>query len=413
MVDLTEIAPARAGFSASRLERITDHIERQYIAPGRIAGAQVAVARHGHAAYFHSFGRMDVERDRALTDDTVFRIYSMTKPIVSIALMMLHERGLFQLSDPVARYFPSWANHRVYVSGQGADMVTKACDRPMIVKDLLTHMSGLTYGGALPFVPSDDPVDAVYKGLKIRSQGSSDTTADFIGKLAQVPLRFQPGTRWEYSLATDVCGALVETISGRPLDEFLRTEIFEPLGMVDTGFFVRPDQKDRFAANYQRVDKKLKLLDDPATSLYLTKPNFCSGGGGLVGTTSDYMKFCHMLCNGGMGPHERIIGSRTLSMMRINHLPNNADLTQIGSGGFSETAYAGIGFGLGFATTMDRAASNRVAAGTFYWGGAASTLFWIDPEEDLTVTFMTQLMPSTTFNFRGQLENIIYGALND
>jgi CubicO group peptidase (beta-lactamase class C family) len=413
-LNLDAVDPVQAGFSSERLERLTTHLENEYIAKGRIAGAQLGVTRYGQTAYFRSFGQMDLERAKPVKSDTIFRIYSMTKPIVSIALMMLYERGLFQLGDPVARFFPAWANQRVWVSGTGADMITEAPIRPVSFQDMLTHMGGLTYGGMLPNNPSSHPVDAAYKALKVRSAGTADTLVDFMAKLAQVPLRYQPGTQWMYSLASDVCGALVEALSGQTLDEFLAKEIFEPLGMVDTGFFVPAEKLDRFAANYQRgEDKKLKLLDDPATSAYLRKPALLSGGGGLVSTAADYLKFCEMLRRGGMGPTMRLIGSRTLAMMHRNHLPGGKDLTSIAIDSFSETGNDGIGFGLGFAMVEDQVAAKSPSVQDYYWGGAASTIFWIDPIEDMSVVFMTQFMPSGTFNFRGQLKNIIYGAMED
>jgi len=235
-----------------------------------------------------------------------------------------------------------------------------------------------------------------------------------MAKLGQVPLVFQPGTQWMYSLATDVCGALVERISGKPFDQYLQDEIFGPLGMVDTAFQVAPDKAHRFAANYQRQpDKSLSVIDDPTTSAYLEKPKFLSGGGGLTGTTSDYMRFCEMLRRGGELDGVRILGPRTLDLMTRNHLPDGKDLTELALGSFSETSNRGVGFGLGFASTMDVVSTGTLGEGDFYWGGAASTIFWVDPHEELSVVFMTQLMPSGTFNFRGQLKNIIYSAMVD
>jgi CubicO group peptidase (beta-lactamase class C family) len=402
------------GLDATRLERITDHIERNYIGPAKIPGCQVAVARHGHIAYLKSFGMMDIERNKPTRDDTIYRIYSMTKPITSVALMTLYEQGYFQLNDPVSRFVPSWKTHRVWVSGEGADMVTEAPARPITFRDVLSHMAGLTYGGGLPGVGIQHPIDNLYKALKIRSAGTQDTMIEFMDKLAQVPLRYQPGQAWMYSLATDVCGALVEIISGKPFAQYLQDVIFGPLGMVDTAFHVAPDKQDRFAANYQRgPDKTLKLLDDPAASTYLKDPAFKSGGGGLTGTTADYMLFCEMLRRGGELDGHRILGPRTLEIMHMNHLPGGQDLTQVAIGGFSETANEGVGFGLGFASTMDQVATGGLGAGDYYWGGAASTIFLVDPKEDLTMVFMTQLMPSGTFNFRGQLKNLIYSAIID
>ena len=402
------------GLDADRLERIGEHLQKQYIDKGRIAGCQIAVTRHGHPAYNAVFGSMDLERSKPLTEDTIFRIYSMTKPITSVALMTLFERGMFQLEDPVQRFFPEWKNQRVWVSGEGDDMVTAPLDRPVSIRDVLTHMSGLTYGGGLPGVGIQHPVDKVYRGLKVRSLGSTDSLSEFMTKLSQVPLLFQPGTKWMYSLATDVCGALVERISGVPFDKYLQDVIFDPLGMVDTAFHVAPEKAHRFASNYQRnADKTLGLLDDAGTSAYLKPAGFLSGGGGLTGTCADYMRFAEMLRRGGELDGVRIIGPRTLDLMTRNHLPDDQDLTQIALGSFSETANSGVGFGLGFASTMDVVSTGTLGEGDFYWGGAASTIFWVDPHEELSVVFMTQLMPSGTFNFRGQLKNIIYSAMVD
>jgi CubicO group peptidase (beta-lactamase class C family) len=402
------------GLDSARLERIGEHLDRHYIAPGKIAGCQIAVTRHGHAAYNAVFGHRDLARSAPLTEDTIFRIYSMTKPITSVALMMLFERGLFQLEDPVERFFPDWKQQRVWISGEGEDMVTAPLDRPVSIRDVLSHTSGLTYGGGLPGVGVQHPADKVYRALKIRSMGSADSLPEFMAKLGQVPLVFQPGTQWMYSLATDVCGALVERISGKPFDQYLQDEIFGPLGMVDTAFQVAPDKAHRFAANYQRQpDKSLSVIDDPTTSAYLEKPKFLSGGGGLTGTTSDYMRFCEMLRRGGELDGVRILGPRTLDLMTRNHLPDGKDLTELALGSFSETSNRGVGFGLGFASTMDVVSTGTLGEGDFYWGGAASTIFWVDPHEELSVVFMTQLMPSGTFNFRGQLKNIIYSAMVD
>ncbi|MFN3857736.1 MAG: serine hydrolase domain-containing protein [Caulobacter sp.] len=402
------------GLDADRLDRIGEHLERNYIKPGKIAGCQVGVMRHGQLAYSGVFGSMDLERSKPMAEDTIFRIYSMTKPITSVALMTLFERGLFQLDDPVHRFFPEWKAQRVWVSGEGDDMQTQPLDRPVSIRDVLTHMSGLTYGGGLPGVGIQHPVDKVYRALKVRSLGAADTLPEFMAKLAQVPLLYQPGTKWMYSLATDVCGALVERISGVPFDRYLQDVIFDPLGMIDTSFQVAPEKAHRFAANYQRKpDKTLALIDDPAASAYLEPARFLSGGGGLTGTCADYLRFCEMLRRGGELDGARILGPRTIDLMTRNHLPDDQDLTDIALGTFSETTNKGVGFGLGFASTMDVVTTGGLGEGDYYWGGAASTIFWVDPIEDLSVVFMTQLMPSGTFNFRGQLKNIIYSAIVD
>ena len=293
-------------------------------------------------------------------------------------------------------------------------MVTEKPNRPVTFRDVLCHTAGLTYGGGLPGVGVQHPIDHIYRGLKIRSAGSQDSMMEFMDKLGQVPLRYHPGEQWMYSLATDVCGALVEIISGKPFAQYLQDEIFGPLGMVDTSFFVAPEKVGRFAANYQRgPNKTLKLIDDPATSTFISNPGFKSGGGGLTGTTADYMRFCEMLRRGGELDGVRILGPRTLEMMHMNHLKDGKDLTQLALGTFSETANEGVGFGLGFASTIGLVETGSLGVGDYYWGGAASTIFLVDPKEDLTMVFMTQLMPSGTFNFRGQLKSLIYSAITD
>ncbi|MGH7779016.1 MAG: serine hydrolase domain-containing protein [Candidatus Binataceae bacterium] len=402
-----ELSPKRAGFAPDRLGRITDHLNRNYIASGKIAGCQTLVARHGHVAYFKSMGMADRERKRPMADDTIFRLYSMSKPITSVALMSLYEQGYFQLNDPVSRFIPEWRDHKVWVSGEGVAMQTATPERPMTMRHVLSHQGGLTYGA------TNHPVDRAYREAGVR-RGDGETLKDFVHKLAKVPLRYAPGERWEYSFSTDVCGYLVEAISGKRFDQFLQENIFDPLGMGDTAFTVAAKNVGRFAANYQReADKSLKLIDGPERSPYLKQASFFSGGGGLTGTTADYLRFCEMLRRGGELDGARILGSRTIELMHLNHLAGGKDLTQMAIGNFSETANEGVGFGLGFAMTLGQVAIGALGEGDYYWGGAASTIFWVDPKEDLVVIFMTQLMPSGTFNFRGQLRNIIYSSIVD
>ncbi len=401
-----DIDPKAAGFAPERLERISEHLTQNYTETGKIAGCQVQVSRHGHVAYARSFGMMDRERRKPMTDDAIFRIYSMTKPITSIALMTLYERGLFQLNDPVSRVIPEWSAQRVYVTGNGEAMETREPLRPMTFRHLLSHTAGLTYGA------TNHPVDRLYRSGDVRREG--ETLRGFVEKLSNVPLRYDPGERWMYSYSTDICGYLVEALSGQPFDEYLHEHIFNPLGMVDTSFFVAPEKLPRLTANYRRrADKTLEVVDDPADSAYARKPMFLSGGGGLTGTMADYYRFCEMLRRGGELDGARIVGPRTIELMRQNHLSGGRSLTEMAIGAFSETAYEGVGFGLGFATTLDEVAAGTLGAGDFYWGGAASTIFWVAPKEDLDVIFMTQLMPSATFNFRGQLKSIVYSAIVD
>jgi CubicO group peptidase (beta-lactamase class C family) len=400
-----ELAPKRAGFAPERINRITEHLDKHYIEPGKIAGCQTLVARHGHVAYFKSLGLMDRERRKPMADDTILRLYSMTKPIASVALMTLYEQGHFQLNDPVSRFIPAWRDHKVWVSGEGSSMETMAPARPMTMRHVLSHAGGLTYGA------TNHPVDRVYREVGV-GRGTGETLSAFADKLAKVPLRYQPGESWMYSLSTDVCGYLVEAISGKRFDQYLQATIFDPLDMKDTSFMVAARKADRFAANYERnADKTLKLIDDPERSNYLKQPTFFSGGGGLTGTTADYLRFCEMLRRGGELDGARILGPRTIELMHRNHLAGGKDLSQMAIGAFSETAYEGVGFGLGFAMTLGQVEAGGLGGGEYYWGGAASTIFWVDPKEDLVVVFMTQLMPSATFNFRGQLRNIIYSAI--
>lgn len=403
-----KIDPKAAGFCSKKLEKLTDHLQDRYLTPQKIAGCSVRVVRNGVTAYAASLGMMDLERQRAMRADTIFRIYSMSKPITSVALMMLFEEGRFQLTDPVYKFISSWRQHQVWVEGQGKSMVTRPPAGPMTIQHLLCHTSGLTYGGFLPGL--ELPVDNAYATAGI-SRAGTDTLAQFVEKLAQVPLLYEPGSRWSYSLSTDVCGHLIEVISGQPLEDFLRERLFEPLNMPDTRFSVPDDKLERFAACYERAtDKSLQLQDDPATSRFRQPPLAPSGAGGLVGTINDYANFCEMLVNRGEFHGQQLIGRPILELMTRNHL-GGSSLAQMAVGGFSETSNEGVGFGLGFASTIDAAASGTVGEGDFYWGGLASTLFWVDPTEDLFAIFMTQLIPSSTFNFRGQIKNLIYGAI--
>ena len=389
-------APA-AGLDPSRLARVRDHLESRYIETGKLAGCQVLVWRRGHTAYFESLGAMELGGTQPVRDDAIWRIYSMTKPITSVALMTLYERGLFQLKDPVERFIPSWQGLKVYGQSQPA--------QPMSVRDLLMHTSGLT-----STMSADNPVGRLYveAGLARRDYD----LAEFARRLAELPLLFEPGSRWHYSAATDVCGYLVEVLSGRPFEEYLRTELFEPLGMADTAFQVPAPARDRVPAIYRRTEDKT-LTPVPGRDL-TEAPVFKSGAGGLLSTTSDYLRFGRMLLNGGELDGARILGRKTVELMRQNHLPGGADLGSLALGAFGETQFPGVGFGLGFAVSLGGAPTGVIGStGEFYWGGAASTIFWIDPVEDLIAIFMTQLMPSGTYNFRGQLHSLIYPAIVD
>jgi len=404
------VNPETLGLSSARLARIGTHLQR-YVDAGKIAGALALVARRGQVAYLEPFGHLEIERRRPVTPDSIWRIYSMTKPITSVGLMMLYEEGRFQLDDPVHRFIPAWQNLRLYVGGNYPVFKTAPVERPMTIRDLLSHTSGLTYG----FMERTN-VDAAYRKLGVADQTRSGYTLhDMVDTLTELPLEFSPGTRWNYSVATDVVGHLIELISGKQLDVYLRDRILGPLGMRDTSFVLEDAQVSRFAANYERQgDGSLKMIDDPEQSNYRRR-SFFSGGGGLLSTAPDYFRFTSMMQNMGELDGVRILGRKTVELMTMNHLPGGQDLTELAQGGmFTETAYAGVGFGLGFSVMQSPARAQILGSpGEFAWGGAASTAFWIDPMEDLTVIFMTQLMPSSSYPLRRELRVLTYAALED
>jgi CubicO group peptidase (beta-lactamase class C family) len=412
-----KINPAGAGLDEARLERITEHLQTRYVDPGRIAGCQVAVARHGQVGYLRSFGLRDLERSARVEEDTIWRIYSMTKPITGVALMSLYERAMFQLNDPVTRFIPEWRDLKVRERAEDGTERLVDPHSPMTMRDVLMHMSGLGFAGGRTlqqlFSADAKPGEALTPGSR---RGARATLQSMIERYAAYPLEFHPGTHWFYSVSTDVCARLVEIISGQRFDDYLRQTIFEPLGMVDTGFFVPDDKVARFAACYRRDrTKKLALTDDPQRSGYRQEPTFLSGGGGLVSTTADYLRFCQMMLSGGELDGVRILGRKTVELMSSNHLPGGGDLQSVAlPGGYGEVGFAGMGFGLTVAVAKAPTATQVIGSpGEYMWGGAASTIFWVDPAEDLTVVFMTQLLPSGTFNFRGQLKTLIYPAIID
>lgn len=397
-----------AGLDQHRLDAIERLIERDYLQPGKLPGSVTLVARRGEIAWVKAQGLMDVERGKPMQRDTLFRIYSMTKPITSLAMMQLYEQGRFLLDDPVHRYIPAWKDLRVYKAGVYPAFLTTAADRRMTIRDLMTHMSGLTYG----FMQRSN-VDAAYRELGL--DGSRGMTLEkLVEELARLPLEFSPGSAWSYSVATDVLGYLVQLLSGKPLDLYFQEHIFQRLGMADTGFHVPPEKLERFAACYQASPGGFSLQDDPQTSHFTRPPAFLSGGGGLVSSIDDYFRFAQALCNGGELNGRRIIGRKTLEFMRSNHLPGNCDLPSIAVGSFSETPYEGQGFGLGVSVKTDVAKSMvNGSVGEYGWGGLASTTFLVDPLEEMVMVFMTQLMPSSTYPIRQQLRAITYGALVD
>ncbi|HEY6130364.1 MAG TPA: serine hydrolase domain-containing protein [Halioglobus sp.] len=401
------VAPESVGLDSGQLARVREHLSKRYVLPGKIPGSITLIARRGQACFLDIQGYRDVARATPMTVDSILRIYSMTKPITSLALMTLFERGLFALDDPVQRFIPAWRDLHVWRAGSFPLFETVPPQRPMTIRDLLTHTAGLTYD----FQRASN-IDYAYRKLQVGNPRPGYTLQDMIDQLAQLPLEFSPGERWNYSLATDVLGYLIEVISGQSLPDYLRSVIFEPLGMADTGFDIAPANVARLASCYERNANKEMVLNDDGQASRFANRTFYSGGGGLLSTVPDYYRFCQMLLGGGTLDGKRIVGPRTLAFMTRNHLPGGATLADMATGGFSESDNDGVGFGLGFATKLDPVRNGFPGSiGSFFGGGLASTLFWIDPAEELAVIFMTQLIPSRTFNFRGQLENIIYGAL--
>ncbi|MCI3131891.1 serine hydrolase domain-containing protein [Phenylobacterium aquaticum] len=401
--------PEALGFSSDRLRKLDRFLAAKYVEAGRLPCAQVQITRGGELVHQTVLGHADLERKTPAAEDTLFRIYSMTKPITSLAFMMLVEEGLVALDDPVSRFIPEWKALGVYSAGTGPYLMTPPA-RPMQMVDLLRHTSGLTYG-----FQSRTNVDAAYRKLKIADTHGPLDMDGVVAELAKLPLEFSPGEAWNYSISTDILGILVQRISGQSFESFLQEKIFAPLGMTDTSFSVREDQKLRFAACYNATPAGgLTLQDDPTTSPYLTAPTFHSGGGGLVSTAHDYMRFCRMLAGGGQLDGVRLIAPRTLKLMASNHLPGGQDLTKLSRSLFSEATNAGVGFGLGFAVTFDPVAAMLPSSpGEYYWGGAASTAFWVDPAEDIAVVFMTQVLPSSTYPIRRELRTLVYSALTD
>ena len=421
MLAPTPASPESAGMSKTALDRLENHLKQRYVDAGRFPGTQLLVYRRGKIVHSTVQGFADVERKVPVKDDTIFRIYSMTKPITSVAFMMLVEEGRVALDEPVHKYIPEWKNLGVFVAGTYPAFLTRAPSRPMLILDLMRHTSGLTYG-----FQQRSNVDAAYRENKIGEVVTTGTLQSMIESLAKIPLEFSPGEAWNYSVATDVLGYLVGLISGMPFEQFLKERILGPLGMNDTDFFVPKDKAHRFAACYSAdpqggmtfhaTERKgsLTLQDDPTTSSFLSPPSFISGGGGLCSTASDYLTFCRALLNGGELGGVRLLGPKTLKLMASNHLPGGVDLPTMSRSLFSEASYNGIGFGLGFAVTMNPAQTLIAGSpGEFAWGGAATTSFFIDPAEELITIFMTQVLPSSAYPIRREIRTMVYAAITD
>jgi len=396
------------GFSPERLARIDRFLAERYVEPGRLPCAQLLVARDGRLVHQCVLGHASLERRMPLAEDTIFRLYSMTKPVTSVALMMLVEEGRISLDDAVAAWIPSWRDLTVYRGGSPGAFQTQPVEAPMRVLDLMRHTSGLTYG-----FQNRTPVDAAYRSLGLDAFEAPSLEA-LVEGLARVPLEFAPGTSWNYSVSTDVVGHLVALASGVPFDEFLRMRILRPLGMHDTDFQVPGAHVARFADCYVRSAAGTLAPAAPGVD-FLAPPRAPSGGGGLVGTAADYLRFCELLRRGGELDGTRLVGPRTLAFMRMNLLPGGRDIADLSPPGmFSEAAFQGMGFGLGFAMVTDPARYGIASSlGEYSWGGMASTAFWVDPVEDVCVVFMTQLIPSSTYPIRRELRTMVNAAIVD
>ncbi len=407
--------PADHGFDPARLDRVAAFVERDYIGTGRFPGADIMVARDGVPVWRATMGGMRAD-GTPWSPDAICRIASMTKPIVSIAFMMLVEQGLVALDDPVTKVVPEFADLRIYAGGGGeAPFVPGPRARPMRMVDLLSHRSGLTYG-----IQNRNNLDAAYRKGRLDGHASLAGNDAFIEALAKLPLAFQPGDAWAYSVSVDVLGVIVSRLSGQSLGAFLKTHLFDPLGMVDTGFSCPADKGHRLTDAWwaPAPGQPLQVLDPAENSATLREPRFESGGGGLVSTLADYHRFCRALVGGGGADGVHLVSPATLRLMTANHLrlPDDApaDLPQIAQGLFSDPKQAGTGFGLGFAVTTDPVRNLTPGnAGEFFWSGIYSTKFFVDPAEGLSMVFMTQVGPSVVFPIREQLKTLIYAALID
>jgi CubicO group peptidase (beta-lactamase class C family) len=402
--------PAEVGVDASRLARIDTHLAK-YVDDGRLAGWQVLVTRRGRTVHSSTYGSRDLETGLPVEPDTLWRIYSMTKPITAVAAMQLYEEGLISLNDEVSRWLPEFADMRVLVGGNAEQPKTVPATEPIRVWHLLSHTAGLSYAFTRSSV-----LDELYQRSGADPLADPDTDlAAMCERWASLPLLFNPGTAWNYSVATDVLGRLVEVVTGQTLDEVFDERVLQPLGMHDTRWWVDGDDVQRLAALYAPHPATGKAVRYDAMGVHaLTAPKLLSGGGGLVSTAADYARFTAMLVRGGELDGVRLLGPRTLSYMTRNHLPGGGSLTTTGRGMFAETAYDGIGFGLGFAVSVDPVATKTTASqGEFLWGGFASTAFWVDPAEEVTVQFFTQLVPSSTYPIRTQLRQLVNAAIVD
>jgi CubicO group peptidase (beta-lactamase class C family) len=412
--------PETVGMSSARLTQLDHVMKRRYLDGGYLPGMLTQVYRKGHLVHTGICGHMDLERGKPMREDAIFRIYSMSKPITAVALMMLVEEGLIGLDDIVHSHIPEWKNLGVYSSGMPSllpdappSFLTTPVQRAMKVVDLATHTSGLTYGFMMR-----SAVDAAYRKAKVVDRETPGGLQGMVGQLAQIPLDFSPGTAWNYSVSIDVLGYLVEKLSGMSFGEFLRTRLFDPLGMNDTAFYVPSDKIERFSSCYQPETQGsgLRLQDDGRESTYAKPPMLESGGGGLVSTAHDYLRFCRMMLNGGTLDGVQILGPKTVALFSLNYLPDAREIADMALPGmFSESGYAGVGFSLGCGVNVNVAKTRLPGSlGEYFWGGAAATAFWIDPKEELTVVFMTQVIGSPArLTLRRDLRTLVYSAMTE
>ncbi len=411
--------PETVGLSSARLARLDEVMARRYVDSGMLPGIQTLIYRKGQLAHQGMAGHMDLERGLPMREDAIFRIYSMSKPITGVALMMLVEEGYLGLDDDVHTHIPSWKDLGVYATGLAQvvpnappQFLTTRPERRMKVIDLVTHTAGLTYG----FL-NRTSVDAAYRKQKVADATTEGGLDTMVEQLSKLPLEFSPGTAWNYSVAMDVMGYLVQKLSGQTFGEFLRTRLFEPLGMTDTAFWCPPEKLDRFASCYMPgPGGKLRLQDDALASTYAAPPHLESGGGGLVSTARDYMRFCQMMLGKGTLDGVQILSPKTVEMFSLNLLEGGRELLDMApAGSFSETSYAGFGFSIACGVKTDVGAGRMPGTlGEFFWGGAASTAFWIDPKEDLAVVFMTQVIGTEArLTLRRDLRTLAYSAMTE
>jgi CubicO group peptidase (beta-lactamase class C family) len=400
-----EIEPREAGLDPKTLGRLDEYLAHQ-VDDGRLPGYLLSLARHGRVAHLTTYGMRDRKAQLPVETDTLWRIYSMTKPVTSVAALILVEEGRLSLTDPVSRYLPEFAEPRVYESGEGADTRTRPAGQPILVRHLMTHTSGLTFGFYY-----NHPVDALYRdaGLENSVRPGADLPRT-CREYASLPLQFEPGSQWNYSVSTNVLGRIIEVVSGQALDEFFAERIFGPLGMTDAGFQVSAEQAGRLAELYGEQEDG-SIAPVPGLPLH-GRPRFLSGSGGMVATARDFHRFTEFLRRRGELDGVRLLTPETVHTMTTNQLPKDADIHSYGSPFHRQPGNVGVGFGLGVSVVIDPDVTESPSSiGTFGWSGAATTTFWVDPRRDLTVQFMTQIRRRTPNTIYPELKRLVHEAV--